>query len=152
MHQTTGHIGIIIRQYKFLHFRKYSRHFHSRGTTTYDNDIQQLLLFLFVGAGHSTLQVGEKRISEPHSFGHVFHWHGLLFDMFITEEIGRRTCGKNQIVVFRLPYGSLYHVLFGENSTYFRHTEIKIFPMLEYLAEREGNGSRFHNCRGQLIN
>ncbi|MFS2907566.1 hypothetical protein AAH056_27075, partial [Bacteroides thetaiotaomicron] len=26
-------------------------------------------------------------VSEPHSFGHVFHWHGLLFDMFITEEI-----------------------------------------------------------------
>ena len=39
-----------------------------------------------------------------------------------------------------------------ENSTYFRHTEIKIFPMLEYLAEREGNGSRFHTCRGHLIN
>jgi len=38
----------------------------------------------------------KNSISEPHSFGHVFHWHGLLFDMFITEEIGRRTCGKNQ--------------------------------------------------------
>ena len=47
MHQASRHIGIIVRQYKLLHFRKYTGHFYACGSSAYNDDIQQFLLFLF---------------------------------------------------------------------------------------------------------
>ena len=47
MHQATRHIRIIFGQDKFLHFGKYSGYLYSGCSTSYNDDIHQLLLFLF---------------------------------------------------------------------------------------------------------
>lgn len=56
--------------------------------------------------------------------------------MLITEKVGGSACRQDEVIVFGFPNGSLYHVLFRENGAYFRHSEIKVFPVLENFTER----------------
>ena len=88
---------------------------------------------------------------QPHGFLQGFHGDGFPLDVLVSEEVGRGSGCKHEVVVFDFPDGGLEDVFLGENQPGFCHAvvHVRVFP--EYFPEREGDGTRFDACGCHLV-
>ena len=56
-----------------------------------------------------------------------------------------------QVIVFQFSDRGKYQVLFPYDRFHFGQPEKEVFPLLENLTEREGDGARFESGRGHLV-
>ena len=134
-----------------FHLRQYARYFDTGSTSANDDDIHQCLLFFWIGADRRFLEIGEKRVTQDKGFFDGFHRQCPALDHFVAEEV--RDCAGSyyQVIIFQFSDRGQYQVLFPHDRFHFGQPEIEVFPLLEYLTEREGDGTRFESGRGYLI-
>ena len=134
-----------------FHLRQCACYFDTSGTTTDNHNIEQFLSLGFAGAGESALKIFEQGVAESHGFTHILHGNGVLFHVFIAEEVGGCSCRKDQIVVRNLTNGGLENLLVGEYTTHLSHAEIKILTAMKKFAEGERDTAGLDASRSHLI-
>ena len=142
---------IVVRQDGTFHFREHAGNFYAGGSTAYNNDIEQFLLFKFGSTSNGALDVREDGILQSHRLINSFHRHCLVLYISVTEKIRGCSGCQNQIIVFHLTDGGLDKLLFWENSAQFSHAIIEVFLVLKVFAKRKGDGTGFHSGRRYLI-